>query len=144
MKYTKKIIVHVKVQHRMWKQVEWGRFRHLKLKPQNFLSWHSTLQWHRSGGRLCQQKFEVYYILFLKEKKFSAFGRHTYNSALSTAGIYKMGCFVRPVQCNEFFLDASSTVSSQSESWHLSVSFSGPDVEELVLLPSLPIWKNSI
>lgn len=50
-----------------------------------------------------------------------------------------MGCSVTPVQYNECFLDASTVVSSQSESWHLSISFSDPDVEELVLLPSLPV-----
>lgn len=50
-----------------------------------------------------------------------------------------MGCFVRPVQSNECFLDDSTVVSSQSEFWHLSVSFSNPVVKELVLLPSLPI-----
>lgn len=47
-----------------------------------------------------------------------------------------MGLFVRAAWYNEHLPDASTSASSKSDAKGISVLFSNPDVEELVLLPS--------
>lgn len=88
---------------------------------------------------MCQQMLEAHYVLLLTNHRSCLLCRHKHHLGLCPARIHKMDRFATGAWYNECVLDASAAVSSRSDAKTVSVLFSNPDVEDLILLPSLLI-----